>query len=249
MKSSNLEYKKFQRTHGQKVKLLFMFSVLCLLAGVFYGLIKSEDFLKMKRVEVLGAKTYVNKNDVETLVKGSIYGKNFFSVDTIKIENDLKNNFLGASTVDVTKKIDGEVFISITERKPIAILIQKDNTFVVDDQGYVLGYMDPTTTNLPKILYEGDVRVGHFIDKSLVPVYADIIKRLDEDKIKVSSISMNEFDVRMYIEQGTEVIVSRRTYDGSFSARLKQVLSYLKSTGKSARSIDLRYDKVILSFN
>lgn len=249
MKSSNLEYKKFRRIHGKKIRLFVLFVFLSLASGVVYELVKTEDFLKFKKVEVLGAKTYVNENDVQTLVRANILDKNFFSVNTEKMESDLKENFLGAGSVEVSKNLKGTLLVKITERKPIAILVQKENSFVVDDQGYVLGYMDPTTTNLPKIKYEGDVRVGYFIDKSLVPVYADIIERLDEEKIKVSSISMTEFDVRMYIEQGTEVIVSRKSYNGSFSQRLKQVLAYLKSTGKSARSIDLRYDKVILSFN
>ncbi len=249
MKSSNLEFKKFQRTQGKKVRFLVLFSVLCMVAGMFVGLLQTEDFSKIKNITIEGTKTYVNKNDVATMVRGSSLGKSFLAVNTVDLENNLQDNFLGASEFKVSKAITGELKVVVIERKPIAILIQKENTFVVDDAGYVLGYMDPTTTNLPQIKYEGTIRVGQFIDKALVPVYSDIIKKLDEDKIKVSSISMNEYDVRMYVDKGTEVIVSRKSYDGSFSKRLKEVLNYLKTSGKSARSIDLRYDKVILSFN
>ncbi len=249
MKSSNLELKKIQRKQGRKIRFLVLFCLLCLFLGIFFGMLQTEDFLQIKSLEVTGTKTYVSKQDIETIAKGSSFGRNFFAVNTYKIEQDLKDNFLGASDIKVKKSVKGTLVINVVERKPIALLIQKDNTYVVDEEGYVLGYMDPSTTNLPKIKYEGKVRVGFFIDKALVPVYSDIIKRLDEEKIKVSSISMNEYDVRMYVDKGTEVIVSRKSYDGSFSTRLKEVLNYLKSSGKSARSIDLRYDKVILSFN
>jgi cell division septal protein FtsQ len=249
MKSSDLEIKKFKRRQGKKVRNFALFCAFCMLCGSLARLIQTQNFLQIKTVTVSGAKIYVNKDDLYTIAKGGALGKSYFTLNTQNLENDLKANFLGAQEIEVTKSIRGSLVVHVTERTPIALLGQKNETFVVDAYGYVLGYMDPSTTNLPRITYEEKIKVGQFIDSAIVPVYSDIIKQLDSEKIKVSSISMSEYDVRMYIDKGTEVVVSKKNYNSNFSARLKEVLNYLNASGKSARSIDLRYDKVILSFN
>ncbi len=255
MKSSTIKQhprariSKLKRTHGRKIKLFLVFSFVCISLGALYGFFQNTDLFVIKRLQVEGAKTYVNKADVLTLVSANTLGKNILSLNAQVLENNIKATFLGVKTAQVTKSITGDVLVKITEREPVALISNKRDTYGVDIDGYVLGILDPKKTNLPKITYEDDIRVGQFIDSKLVPTYMDIIKHLDSEKIKVSSISVTAFDVRMFVGQGTEVLIGRENYDNGFVVELKEVLNYLKTKGKTARRIDLRYDKVILSLN
>ena len=36
----------------------------------------------------------------------------------------------------------------------------------------------------------------------------DVLKSLDEEKIKVSSISVSDYDVRIFVDKGIEVLIA-----------------------------------------
>jgi cell division septal protein FtsQ len=249
MRSSSLKYKKARREYGKLVIRVLSFCILFLVLGVGTGLASYYKVFVVKAVEVKGTKSYVNSTDVTTLISASVLAKNMFLLDTGELESDIKNNFQGVKTVNVQRTLSGKLKVHITEREPVALVTTKRDTFGVDDDGYVLGILDPKTTNLPSLSYDGDVKVGLFIDKLIVPTYMDVLKSLDEEKIKVSSISVSDYDVRIFVDKGIEVLIARDSYSGKFAKQLKEVLNYMKTSGKSARRIDLRYDKVILSQN
>jgi cell division septal protein FtsQ len=249
MRSSNLKYKKARREYGRLVVRVISFCILFLLIGIGTGLISHYKLFTVQTVEVLGTKSYVNKTDVKTMLSAAVLSKNMFFLEPSELESDIRDNFQGVKTVTIHRTITGKLRVSITEREPVALITTSRDTFGVDDDGYVLGILDPKTTNLPRLTYDGDVKVGLFIDKLIVPTYMDVLKSLDEEKIKVSSISVTDFDVRIFVDKGIEVLIARKSYSSKFAKQLKEVLNYMKTSGKSARRIDLRYDKVILSQN
>jgi cell division septal protein FtsQ len=249
MRSSNLKYKKARREYGKIIVHIIGFCTLFLALGIGAGLATYYKVFVVKDIDILGTKSYVSSTDVSTLVSAATLSKNIFLLNTSEIENDIKNNFQGVKTVNVQRTFSGKLKVYVIEREPVALVTTKRDTFGVDNDGYVLGILDPKTTNLPSLSYDGDVKVGLFIDKMIVPTYMDVLKSLDEEKIKVSSISVSDYDVRIFVDKGIEVLIARNSYSGNFAKQLKEVLNYMKTSGKSARRIDLRYDKVILSQN
>lgn len=249
MKSSGSKYKKARRQYGTLISKIISVCVLFLLLGILTGLSSRYKLFEIKDIEVVGTRSYVSKADIKTMVSSIISSKNILFINTTELEKSIKDNFQGVGIVNINRRLNGNLLVTIIEREPIALITTNRDTFGVDKEGYVLGILDPKTTNLPKLTYEGDIKVGLFLDKSLVPTYIDVIKSLDEEKIKVSSISITEFDVRIFVDKGIEVLIARDNYSRQFAKQIKEVLNYMKTSGKSARRIDLRYDKVILSQN
>ena len=175
MRSSNLKYKKAIRLYKKTVLRIISFILFFLILGVIYGLVKQQELFTVKNVQVLGTKSYVNKNDVHTLVSTAIKSKNLFNLNKKQMQQDIKSNFQGVKEVKISRALNGTVNVYVQEREPIALVMTHRDTFGVDEDGYVLGILDPKTTNLPRLNYNGDVKVGLFIDKMLVPTYIDHI--------------------------------------------------------------------------
>jgi len=112
----------------------------------------------------------------------------------------------------------------------------------------ILGIVGPESEDLPRIRYAGDLKVGTFVDPVLVPVYLDLIDALETSDIKVSSISFSPKNVTFYTQEGTRVLIGNRGDKQYLLAVLANLLNKLSLEGKDASSIDLRYDKVVVSY-
>ena len=112
----------------------------------------------------------------------------------------------------------------------------------------MLGVVGPDIEDLPLIRYSGDLKVGIFVDPTLVPVYLDLIDALETSEIQVSSISFSPKDVTFYTQGGTRILLGNSGDKHYLLAVLVKLLSKLSLEGKDASTIDLRYDKVVVSY-
>ncbi|OGC45556.1 hypothetical protein A2V49_00945 [candidate division WWE3 bacterium RBG_19FT_COMBO_34_6] len=225
-----------------------LFLIILIVMAIYFLLY--SDFFKIKKINITGIEQFVNINDVDTLAKTSVLDKNIILLKNQNLSKDLKNNFLGAKYFEIKKKLPDTIIINIIERIPIAIVFKNDNEdhFMVDEEGYVLGIVDPKNQTLPEIKYEKDIDVGKFIDKNLIPLYTELTTCLQQEEVKASSISFHSGYILFYTENGQEILIGNEKNKLEAIKTVDALIKQSKLENKEIRRIDLRYDKVIVLF-
>lgn len=232
-----------------KTPILILLLLTSLSYGLYYAVYKWDYFL-VDNIEITGTSKFVNTIDLQNFVQANQIHKNILLLNTMELSKEIKNRFLGASSVEIGKKYPNTLIVKITERKPLALLKNDISTeyYLIDQEGYLLGTVEDDPDNLPKINFVGDLRVGEFVSKDLVPIYYDIIEALDESKVKVSSMSFYEKHIVFYTNEGVRVLVGNEKEKSTVLSALTKLLKALQIENKKPNSIDLRYDKVVVSY-
>jgi cell division septal protein FtsQ len=254
MKSiKRLPNRKFVRQRRKLSKLsIFITPLLVLLIIGFSGylLFVKYRLFDINNIEVSGTKSFVNEIDLKELARMRAYDKNIFTFNSNEFKKSLLHDFQGAKDIFVSKKLPRTISINIVERIPLAIThdFQKANFFLIDEDGYVLGQIEPNTSNFPEISYEGEIEVGFFLDKEAVSIYIQLLKSIDSEKLSASSMSVRSDYVTMYIGNAIEVLVGKDKDVPKTISTLSILLKQLATEGKDVKRVDLRYDKVIVSY-
>lgn len=224
--------------------------LLVTLALSFFHLPEKIHLFDIKDIRIVGTKAFVNEIDVRELAESRALGQNliFFDGDALRLV--ILDTFQGAESVVIKKKLPSTVVVEVYERVPLAVVYNdtSNEKFLVDDAGYVLGIVDASRTNLPEIKYNSDIMIGRFLDQKLVPVYLSILGILDGEKISVSSVSIYGSNMHVYVNKAVEVIFDMGKNVKEESSVLSTLLKQLSAEGKKAKRIDLRYDKVVVSY-
>ena len=230
--------------------LIFIAITLGLMGGLYY-IFGISDFFKISNIEIIGAKSFVNHRDIKEVLQTKLYGKNILTIDVNASEKALSNTFLGAKNITLERKFPNRIDIIVNERVPLALIYNSNspNVFMIDEDGYALGIVDENTTNLAKIRYEGDIKVGMFINKTLIPVYLELTKVLSKEEIKATSMSFYPRHVELFLNTGVKALLSSEKSITNSIGVLVSMLRQISLEGRQPRNIDLRYDKVIVSYD
>lgn len=238
------------RQHRGIYKKLSILLVILSILGYAAYKFNIISYFKITEVLISGTVRFVNEKDLRTLAEKNTLGQSIFVVREKKLAEVLRRNFLGAKLIEVEKKYPDKIRVIVEERVPLAVIYdEKEEYFLIDSQGYVLGVVDKNYSGLPRIKYEGEIEVGGFLDKDLIPISVDIIKFAEKDEVKVTSMSFYPKYSKIYVGDGIEVYLG---YDKNTEQSLKTVGALIKKTiaeKKTIRRIDLRYDKVIVLYD
>ncbi len=229
---------------------MFLAVTLGLVSGTYYVL-DISDFFKISEIEIIGTKSFVSHRDLKEIIQTKLYGKNILTIDSDGSERALSNIFQGAKNIIIERKFPNKIIVQVSERTPLALIYNSESpsVFMVDEDGYVLGIVDENTTNLAKIRYEGNIKVGVFINKTLVPVYLELTQVLSKEDIKASSMSFYPSHVEVYLDTGVKTFISSEKNIINSIKVLVLILRQISLEGRQPRSVDLRYDKVIVSYD
>lgn len=241
--------KVFLRKHAPILRFALVLMLFTILALILYRMTDKEYF-NVKKVIVSGTHNFVNASDLATMAEQQLMGRHILKVEPERTEEILENSFQGAKEIKVYKDWPDEVQVVVSERIPLALIKSKtdEESYLVDDEGYVLGIVDESKTNLPRINYEGKAHVGQFLDKDLVPLYLDLLSTIDEQKLKASSVSVNDEYVNFYLDNKINVLIGKSKDIRRSVLIVSELLNQLKYEGKDVRKIDLRYDKVVVEY-
>lgn len=216
---------------------------------IYYVIFRSDMFL-ISDIQINGASEFVHEADLKEVIKTNSYGKNIITYSSNEIQKKISDFFQGAKEMYVYKSYPHTLVVNVIERAPIAIIQSSSNAekFLVDDDGYILGIIDSNPHNYPVITYEGDIKVGTFIQKDLVPMYSELIKTLDTERIKVSSVSFYPKYSKVTLDSSAEVFLSNEKSINDSIKIVREILNQLETEKKLVKKIDLRYDKVIVSY-
>lgn len=237
--------RKYTNILGNILKTLL---TLGLVGAAFYFLLYSPLF-KIEKIIIEGTKKFVNPQDVLLIAESNAKSVNIFKFKKEELSEKLEKNLLGAKRFEIKKEFPNKIRILINERTPAAIIYQdKDDYYLIDNDGYVLGYTDPNNVDFPKIKYEKDIKVGLFIDKNLVPIYLELTELFLKEDIDVSSMSFSPKHVNLFLDNDITVLIGN---EKNKQEALKAVKSLIQESGaddRQIRRIDFRYDKVIVLF-
>lgn len=223
---------------------------LALASGLLY-FVFSSTFFVVSEIETVGASTFVSDVDLRNLTEEQVFGNYIFSINTFDLEETLTKTFQGAQSIRVSKIYPRRIKVEVIERTPIAILKNERSSdyYMVDGEGYILGLASDEYLYLPKILYEGELHVGLFVDKSLVPLYSQLINSIEEHNLKVSTISVNSRYIYFFLESAIDVFISTKDNVSQSVEIVSDLFKQLSLEGKDVTKIDLRYDKVIVEYD
>lgn len=248
--------KYIERRYRVLIKVIAAGLVVFVLIYFIRGWFLTSNKLKFENVEVVGVKKFVNQNDIHNLINSNILDKNYFLVDPSHLEKVVLKNFLAVKEVQVQKKFPNDMTVYIEERVPIAIISklnagrsQEAESYLIDSDGFVLGMVEKDFMSLPKVNYDGDISIGSFLEKDIVPISIEIIKESEKAGLKISSLSFNPKYTKMYVGSGVEVFIGN---DKNKKNSIQVIGALVKKTaldGKFLKKVDLRYDKVIVLYD
>lgn len=228
-------------------------TVLAILVVVIFLLLKTflldSDTFKVAKVQISGAKSFVNNSDLKEIVHNQVYRKNIFSFNTVDLAEILKRNFRGAKSFTISRQLPASISVEVTERTPLALIHNgtDPNYYLIDDQGYVLGSVDRNETNFPLIDYEGPIKIDEYINEDLVPTYLSLVSAIDKNKLNVNSMSFYPKYARLYLD-GIQLLISNDKDKEKYLYIVYSLLKQLASENKKVTKIDLRYDKLIVEY-
>lgn len=209
-----------------------------------------SSYFEVGNVEISGTERYVNSMDMREVVKNNAYGKNLILLPTQKLQSDLKSVFLGAKEITISKQLPKTLKITVFERRPLAIIYNDtEYSYLVDDEGYVLGLVEDSYVDLPKLEYKNEIFVGKFINKDIIPNYLKLITYTTQAEVDVSSVSFSDEYADVYFKNGTYAILDNHKDIQKMILSIKAILDEAKRVNREVLKIDLRYDKVIVLFN
>jgi cell division septal protein FtsQ len=170
---SLINFKPYIRIWDRFHKPVLISGFLILLLSAILYVILFSGFFRIKSVKILGAEKFVNANDVIRISVQNTQDQNLLLFDTPGLQANLTRVFHGAKNFSVGKKYPDTLIVYVQERKPIALVHNTNSLeyYLVDEDGFVLGTIEETESNLPKVVYEGELKIGSAINKDLIPAY------------------------------------------------------------------------------
>ena len=229
--------------------LVFLIFVLVVLSILYVNF--KTDLVRITDVNVIGRSVFVNLTDVETLATQHAFGNSLLFYNKHELEEILLDYFQGAKEIKIEKNLPNKLTVNIFERTPVALIYTKDTTdyFVVDSDGYILGVVDESRTNLTRIEYDKPLKVGEFIDPNSANLFDEVVTSFDAVAIRISKISINFKDINIHTPEGSLLVISRDKSISESAKLLAEIMKKLNSEGSKVKSVDLRFEKVIVSYD
>lgn len=253
--------------------ILGLFVICILITIIIRSSILTFD---MNKVKIQGIGNYVNEDTFRSEVVSQLKDKNLVDIDTHALESYLKDKFVGIKDISIKKKVPTYLIIDVVERVPEVLLVTnvfdikeilettqslmvKDTssakTYLVADDGFVLNELDDSTRelflkykDLPVIDYSGEVRLHIFINQNTISMYKSIYSGLSKTSLQVEKIIFSEDLITIFLKEDVIVYISTSKPIGNSFEIVYSVITKLGTEDKKVSKIDLRYDKVIVSY-
>lgn len=172
--------------------------------------------------------------DTGTLLdRTSFIDTNVFRIDKSIIVEIVKEN-IWIDSVNISWKWPNRFLIKVTERQPIAAVIDKDIWFLLDEQGVLLPLLASISIHDYPIITNLDID-----DNELFRNIARVLATMPMDLYDYIS-EWNAEDQLLITREGTQVLLGDlRDLNAKFTA-LKSILDDLSARNKVAKRIDLR---------
>ena len=228
------------------ILLITLITYLAFTLNIFY--VQSLEIESLE-AEVL---TYVDREEIEDSLVDFI-GMRLFQLDTSSVESKLSEDFTFIKESFVSKRVPNSLSIKIVERVPTLNLTKGKISYLLDDEGLVLGLCTDYESYCDKVPivtvsnYVGEIEVGEipFI------IEVDEVIELAESE-KELGLDIQEFlipedtVISVYFEDSTRAIFS---VDKDISEQINEY-SYTRENlllkNDPFKEIDMRFDRPVI---
>lgn len=233
----------------------YLIPIALLIIGVFLAI--KLNLFTIKKIEVkTEGNLCIDENQLK--ISSALLGQNFFLINSSKIEQNLMQKFYCLKSVSLSKRLPNAVTIQVSERQPIAILInlkekiattsgliesiatpsaeQIGNSYLIDNEGVIFAKANDEN-NIPKVYNQED------------NLNANLLKILIKAKtfgvqIQTSWIS----DGFLITHPPPKIIFDLNNQVDIQLASLQLILDKAKIDSETLEFIDLRFDKPVVRY-
>jgi len=165
-----------------------------------------------------------------------------------KIERLIAQNNPLLSLVRIQKKYPGTLIVNAVQRIPTALVVTASQRIAIDTDGMVLGTTQ-TPDSLPVIALDiGIMSPGDRIDTHTLGTSVSFIEHM-KGTVSVKEISvLDRASFKVKTEQ-TDIFIPQQGDASSLSDTLQNLLVGFRIRGTMPTSIDLRFDKPVVTFD
>lgn len=187
-----------------------IFFVLLVLAGIAYGLLFS-DFFKIKGIIVVNNQILLEGDIVKFLGERNIKNKNLFLLNTVQVQNVLKEYYKRIEDVRVYKVFPSSLKIKIQEKPSTIIWQVGDSRYLLDSNGYVFSNAEQDL-KMPVIIDQAKlpVEIG---DRIVTKEFIDFVNIVDESLKKrfglgvvAYSVNQTTFELKVHVNSGFYIV-------------------------------------------
>jgi cell division septal protein FtsQ len=234
--------------------------ILAILGAIFYFLFFSEIF-QVKQIIVTSEKEAI-KEDLKLLIEKELEKrilflktKSIFLVNLNKIKKDILNHFPQIAEVEMGRGFPDAINVLVIERSGLAIWCQKENCFLLDNEGFIFREI-PAWTDLPKIVDRQEKDFLNLGEKAIEKEILNKILEIESELTKNLKILIDEFslisDERLNAEtsEGWEIYFNLREDINWQLTKLSLVLEeeIPPENRGNLEYIDLRFGRVYYKY-
>ena len=230
----------------------------------FFSYVIFSGKFTIKNVSVSGVNTIPEETVIEWLqdLSGTrtyfiFPGDHYFAVTKERVEKLLSSKTVYFKTVeDLNKKLPDSLDLVLAERTPLIVWKSGENSFLLDDEGFVLekvpeNFASATTTRETYLVVEegtpGDIAAGNFYGREKIEFLSDVAHRWNnrlEYRINFVQIpKLSSSDVYVTTDLGFTAYLSST---GDISHQMETLTRILRQIIASDKIIDLAYIDVRL---
>ncbi len=212
--------------------------MLSLIGGIMYAVLKGFN---VQNIEFVAQGMRIEYN--ERLIAG-----NMFFFPSANVRRDLLAAYPQLKDVEITKKFPHTILIRPVLRTPFAILTTANASYILDEDGAVLGVATPDS-RFPELFIDVPVvRVGGRIQDANVKRSLEF---LSQGKMLFPASSIRTIDngsTLKAVSDKTELLFTRNQRIDSLMATLQTIVTGVRIKGTMPKVIDVRFSKPVIQW-
>lgn len=214
----------------------------CVVTSILGLVMLINSVFSLQSVEVVGKEITIEINK-------KLLHTNLLFIPTETVRKQLLKDYMLLSDVEIQKKYPHTIRLIPHLRLPVARLQTHDKIVLIDRDGWIVGdESNPIPTNLPLLDFDiGEVYTGmQTIDARILSSISFVINipedmRIDRiTKLDSTSFRVTSDTIDIYIPQLSDM--------KKIGATLQTLLTGFRIKGKLPVTIDLRFDKPVVTF-
>lgn len=253
-KSSLFKRKRWRRKKPIWKHRFFRYLIpVLIISSVLLYLICFASFFQVEGIEILGSKE-ISAEKIKSLVEKrvqtkvlSFSSKSIFLIPFKKIEKDILTEFPPIQKIDFDRDFPDRLIVSVEQRKPVAVFLQKKNHFLMDPQGVIFKRIEQGKTSqflkVKNLTLRKEAKLGdQVVDSKELSQILQIDPQLEDLDILSAEI-VNEQRVNFKTSLGWEIYISLKEDISQQIFNLETVLKEKISPEerKELEYIDLRF--------
>lgn len=221
--------------------------LLLLSAAVFATLIFLSSTFKVRNI-------IINNKQEQIFGLESVKNRNLLFLSTKSVEDTIFQRNSNIADITATKKLPETIELDVTFYKPIAYLETKAGFIQLSNAGRILLKQQKVTKKLPIIKYYQSVpyqtlQAGQFITYKDILYSLYFTEKLNDLGMAINNVDITGFYMLRLNSNKSQSFVTTTDKDRELqSMQLEKVIKQFKLKGQEFTSIDVRFDKPIVSF-